>query len=256
MSWRRTNPSLWVSPKALNNVLFCSNEVKLYLSLDKGRLVGYQQLEFEWQIPCVPIYLFLSIWWEDILVTGANLCSNTFFIWVPFNLVLLLSQLPASPQFRPADTNMRLFRELDSAQDAFMRMRALGAQVTVEKQNCASMHGCSCVLKNHCLLTALHSSQRLYLMSTSHIKCGVLWGVRVFMSWRGPSWQTNPPTHADLFLAYSARDYKNFHYWKMKTAWIKIWECCLSAAVLLEGIHTPVRKICYASLLMQQMAFY
>lgn len=75
---------------------------------------------------------FLSIWWEDILVTGVNLCY-TFFICGPFNLVLLLSQLPATPQFRPADTNISLFRELDSAQEAFMRMRALGAQVTAEK---------------------------------------------------------------------------------------------------------------------------
>lgn len=162
MSWRRTNPSLWVSPKALNNVLFCSNEVKLYLSLDKGRLVGYQQLEFEWQIPCVPIYLFLSIWWEDILVTGANLCSNTFFIWAPFNLVLLLSQLPASPQFRPADTNMRLFRELDSAQEAFMRMRALGAQVTVEK--------CRTVLQ--CMGVVVYWRITAYsLLSTPHKGC-------------------------------------------------------------------------------------
>lgn len=49
-------------------------------------------------------------------------------------MVLLLSQLPASPQFRPADKNISLFGELDSAQEAFMRMRALGAQVTVEKR--------------------------------------------------------------------------------------------------------------------------
>lgn len=65
-------------------------------------------------------------------MTGVNLCY-TFFICGPFNLVLLLSQLPATPQFRPADTNISLFRELDSAQEAFMRMRALGAQVTAEK---------------------------------------------------------------------------------------------------------------------------
>lgn len=35
-------------PKGINNVLFCSKEVKLYFSLDKGRLVGYPQLELEW----------------------------------------------------------------------------------------------------------------------------------------------------------------------------------------------------------------
>lgn len=120
-------------PKPLNNVFFCCNEVKLYFSLDKRRLVGYQQLQFEWQIPCVLIYIFfVHLMRRHILVTEANLYFNTFFICAPFNLVLLLVQLPASPQFSSAVANISSFRELDSAQETFMRMRALDAQVTAE----------------------------------------------------------------------------------------------------------------------------
>lgn len=74
------------------------------------------------------------------LVTGTNLYFNSFFICAPCNLVLLLLHLPASPQFRSADMNISLFRELDSAQEAFVRMRALGAQVTVEKWR--TVHKC------------------------------------------------------------------------------------------------------------------
>jgi len=31
-------------------------------------------------------------------------------------------------------------------------------------------------------------------MSTSPVKCEGLWEVSVFMSWRGPSWQTRTPS--------------------------------------------------------------
>lgn len=93
-------------------------------------------------------------------------------------------------------------------------------------------------------------------MSNGCVKCDVLWGVKVFMSWRGPSWQTRTPNTCRCSYCSLQGTTKASHYWKMKTAQIEIWKLGKLFQCGCLAWRQTVKKICRAFFLMHQTAFY